>query len=456
MPTNGLVCNYNAFLTNFSRLPISGAHDVMVTNGNGFNWQTNWFGNFYLPTNSPVFQRGSTNANLLGLYHFTTQTNQIPDGANKVDIGYHYVATDGEGNPSDTYIPGIPDYLVDANGDGLVDDGERNWALTLTITNPIINEVFIAGRTNIAIMATANDFEGTVTQVQFFSGNISLGILDSPPYNLVWSNVVAGNYGITAVAIDNYGLSVTSAVVNITIRPVIVQVTIGGERIMELTYSGDVSSWGGNEFGEFGDYTYLDSDAPLLQSNVPVHVAGLTNIVAIASGIGHSLALDANGVVWAWGINYEAQLGDGGLGFATNFPGQVIGMTNAIAIAAGGYFNEDGIFGISLAVKKDGTVWIWGGDEGYFQYTTPTEIEGISNAIKVAAADTYALILDTNGNVWMWSDGTLDEISGLSNIVDICSGNNPGGYSEDTYLAIDASGMVWTNGIVQCSLEFQT
>ena len=68
----------------------------MVTN---YNWETNWFGNFYLPWNSQLITNGSTSANLLGLYHFTTQTNQIAEGTKIVDIGYHYVATDPNGNP---------------------------------------------------------------------------------------------------------------------------------------------------------------------------------------------------------------------------------------------------------------------------------------------------------------------------------------------------------------------
>jgi hypothetical protein len=40
-------------------------------------------------------------------------------------------------------------------------------------------------------------------------------------------------------------------------------------------------------------------------------VPGLTNIVAIAAGTYHSLALDASGVVYAWGYNGEGQIGDG-------------------------------------------------------------------------------------------------------------------------------------------------
>lgn len=137
--------NYNAYNTNNSswktypypyppatnHLEVVGANDLAVTN---YNWQTSWFGNFYLPANSPLIEMGSTNASLLGLYHFTTQTNQTPEGTNIVDIGYHYVATDQYGNPLDSNGDGIPDYLEDPAG-----NGSGNWDTTLLL-NVIITQ----------------------------------------------------------------------------------------------------------------------------------------------------------------------------------------------------------------------------------------------------------------------------------------------------------------------------
>lgn len=126
--TNITYCDFNAFLTNASRLPMLGAHDVIVTN---FNWQTSWFGRFYLPTNSPLINAGSTTADKFGLYQFTTQTNQVKETNSIVDIGYHYVATDAYGNPLDANGDGIPDYLEDSNGDGIFDTGDLgDWQIS--------------------------------------------------------------------------------------------------------------------------------------------------------------------------------------------------------------------------------------------------------------------------------------------------------------------------------------
>lgn len=124
--TNYADYDYNAFTNTADEFPIGGTHDVIVTNG--FNWQSSWLGNFYLPSDSLLIDAGDTTANLLGLYHFTTQTNQVPEGdkypGTPVDIGYHYVATDAYGNPLDSNGDGIPDYLEDANGDGIFDAGD--------------------------------------------------------------------------------------------------------------------------------------------------------------------------------------------------------------------------------------------------------------------------------------------------------------------------------------------
>jgi archaellum component FlaF (FlaF/FlaG flagellin family) len=138
--SSGLTCDYNSFLTNDDRLPISGAHDLILTSS--YNWESSWFGNYYLPTNSPLINAGDVTADQVGLYHFTTQTNQVPETNSIVDIGYHYVATDTNGVPLDTNGDGIPDYLEDVNGNGLVDSGEIGWnivgdlGLQVLITQP--------------------------------------------------------------------------------------------------------------------------------------------------------------------------------------------------------------------------------------------------------------------------------------------------------------------------------
>ena len=65
-------------------------------------------------------------------------------------------------------------------------------------------------------------------------------------------------------------------------------------------------------------------------------VLGLTNVLTLSGGYLFSLALKSDGTVWAWGHNQEGQLGNGST-TNSNVPVQVVGLTNIVAIAAGGF-----------------------------------------------------------------------------------------------------------------------
>jgi hypothetical protein len=132
--------DYNGYLTNSTAqwLTNSGSHNVFT---NTFTYENGALGRFYQPTNSPFLSVGSTNANFLGLYHYTVLTNNVKETNSIVDIGFHYVATTN-GVPTDTDADGIPDYLEDANGNGIIDSGETDfnnsgdYGLEVRITRP--------------------------------------------------------------------------------------------------------------------------------------------------------------------------------------------------------------------------------------------------------------------------------------------------------------------------------
>jgi alpha-tubulin suppressor-like RCC1 family protein len=53
-----------------------------------------------------------------------------------------------------------------------------------------------------------------------------------------------------------------------------------------------------------------------------VRVPGLSNIVAISGGFLHAVALKSDGTVWAWGYNYNGQVGNGTFEYTVNPPAQ--------------------------------------------------------------------------------------------------------------------------------------
>src|SRR5436190_2245295 len=81
---------------------------------------------------------------------------------------------------------------------------------------------------------------------------------------------------------------------------------------------GTARAWGDNSAGQLGNGTTRGSTRP-------VQVIGLRQVVSIAAGSAHSLAVKGDGTVWAWGANSSGQLGLGTTAKATS-PRQVPGL----------------------------------------------------------------------------------------------------------------------------------
>lgn len=137
------VCSNNAYVTtNDGYLTPTNAW-VILSSSPGY--QSGDLGDYYYPTSlTQLIHKGSQSAPNAGLYHYTVLTNDTIEGTNTVSIGFHYVAC-ANGVPIDTNGDGIPDYLEDINGNGLVDSGEIGWnivgdlGLAVVITQPANN-----------------------------------------------------------------------------------------------------------------------------------------------------------------------------------------------------------------------------------------------------------------------------------------------------------------------------
>jgi hypothetical protein len=120
---NALSNSFNGYVTNAARLTNHAASDYIFPT-NAVAYERGALGDFYLPTN--VMDRGGWLAGGSSLYHFTTQTNNVKDGATTLDLGFHYLALTN-GLPCDSDGDGEPDYLEDTFGDNVQAGDERNW-----------------------------------------------------------------------------------------------------------------------------------------------------------------------------------------------------------------------------------------------------------------------------------------------------------------------------------------
>ncbi len=306
--------------------------------------------------------------------------------------------------------------------------------------------------------------------------------LDLPAGTVVQSRfdfaiaLLPGDHALRLRVVDETGLA-GRASRSITVgephTPVLLD---GGLHVLETRDDGSLWAWGGNDAGQVGDGTVRDPISPVpldgprgvvavaagsdfslavdedghvwqwgereseprpgvfvvksIGSRTPLLEPGLSDIVAVAAGEDHALALDVDGVVFAWGDNTFGQLGDGTTKSRARRKEVVTGLPGITAIAA-----TD--FG-SLALDAAGQVWTWG-DAGLAEPLDPTVAERASGLpfIKQLDARGNPLCLAADGSVWTWGDNsdgllgdgtTLDRpfpglVLGLSSIVQVAAGD---------------------------------
>ena len=205
----------------------------------------------------------------------------------------------------------------------------------------------------------------------------------------------------------------------------VTQVAAGDYHTLATVSDGTVRAWGFNYEGQLGIGDISGPEActvkSLACSRAPLVVPGLTNVVAVAAGTYHSLALLSNGTVMAWGENAAGQLG---LGTSTGpeicntypcitRPALVPGLSNVVAIAAA--------YDASAALLADGTVMTWGYNYEGQLGLPPTEnscncidhpvpLPGVSNAVAVALSEYGGSALLADGTEMSWGKNSYGEL----------------------------------------------
>lgn len=109
-------------------------------------------------------------------------------------------------------------------------------APTVVITNPVSGSV-LSSSANVTIRVDAQDADGTVTNVQFFNGAVSLGNDGTSPFSLA-VRLALGEHTLTAVATDNLGLMSTSAPVSVTMARYLPAIANGMPLYLEAMVTG--------------------------------------------------------------------------------------------------------------------------------------------------------------------------------------------------------------------------
>jgi alpha-tubulin suppressor-like RCC1 family protein len=160
----------------------------------------------------------------------------------------------------------------------------------------------------------------------------------------------------------------------------------------------------------------------------------LPNVIHIAAGGGHCLFVTGDGNVWACGLNYYGQLGDGttinrkdGVVPVLKDGNPVTPLTGAIAVAAG---LDHSLVIIDDGSGTKGTVWAWGsntygqlGNPKNFntdiKVTSPVQVlkvggDPLENVTKIVAIGNHSLALVDDGSnpptLWAWGDNTYGQV----------------------------------------------
>lgn len=136
-------------------------------------------------------------------------------------------------------------------------------------------------------------------------------------------------------------------------------VAAGGSHSVVVKSDGTMLSWGSNSSGQLG---VANGKKGISLSKTPVQVkdpsdstGNLTQVISVAAGRTHTVALKLDGSLWAWGDNTSGQLGNNNASITSSYnPVPVFGLSGMLQIASQGDAQT------TLALDSFSRLWGWG------------------------------------------------------------------------------------------------
>jgi alpha-tubulin suppressor-like RCC1 family protein len=175
-------------------------------------------------------------------------------------------------------------------------------------------------------------------------------------------------------------------------------VSAGGGTSAAIKTDGTLWVWGGFSSLAFGE-----------RSSPVQTFSGGTNWRSIGVKTGNNpafVAIKTDGTLWTWAQGFCGWLGCNGTAYQSSPVQTVSGGTNWRSVSAG--------YNSITAVKKDGTLWLWGGgaygklgDNSTTAKSSPVQtVSGGTNWRSPGSSSRYAsAAIKTDGTLWLWGDG---------------------------------------------------
>ncbi len=174
--------------------------------------------------------------------------------------------------------------------------------------------------------------------------------------------------------------------------------------------AGPVVAMGDNAAGQLGN-GQLESEVTAPVSLIPQWVQGLDNAIFVAAGDDHSLAIDANYDVWAWGNNAYGQLGV--VGPAQSSLPLKLDLAEDILFVGAGY-------GTSFAIGATGNTYVWGkndlGQLGLGDFTSRATPElHPQKFIEIQGGFNHTVGIGIDQKIYSWGDNSVGQLALVAN-----------------------------------------
>ncbi|VDO80140.1 unnamed protein product [Heligmosomoides polygyrus] len=171
-----------------------------------------------------------------------------------------------------------------------------------------------------------------------------------------------------------------------------IQVAAGRAHSMSVAEDGRLFAWGSNEHGQ------LAMPRQISWQETPKRIVELTEVVQVACGPHHCIALLENGVVAVWG-----EQSDGAILHTPQIVTQLTGIP-IVRVAAGGRH--------CVAVSAGGGVYVWGHNEYGQLGTGDTQRMSSMHIIEAYCGDSHTLLLSQEGRLFAFGNDAQGQIGG--------------------------------------------
>lgn len=223
-------------------------------------------------------------------------------------------------------------------------------------------------------------------------------------------------------------------------------ISAGETHTCAVTASGAVKCWGDNARGQLGD-------GSLIERTVPADVAQLgAGALSVSAGMTHSCAVAAGGAVKCWGGNDYGQIGNGSF-VDQPTPVDVSGLASGISVVSAGSWHSCARLSSGAArcwgMGLDGQI-----GDGFLQTRpTPATVANLANGATTISAGNRHSCAAVNGRIACWGDNSEGQL-GVGNYEDSRFPVEPGWPNQgttaisagDRHSCAVASGAAWCWG----------